>query len=116
MTLFTDAVQGGLERALDATSLRSQVTADNLANAMTPGYKARRVEFEGALAAAMRSGRPESADVSVVDAGTPVREDGNSVLVEEETMQQMRTSLQYQALVEATAYKFGLLRSAIEGR
>ena len=116
MTLFTDAVQGGLERALDATSLRSRVTADNLANAMTPGYKARRVEFEGALADAMRTGRPENAAVSVVDAGTPVREDGNSVLVEEETMQQMRTILQYQALVEATSYKFGLLRSAIEGR
>ena len=52
----------------------------------------------------------------MVDAGTPIREDGNSVMVEEETLQQMRTGLQYQALVEATAFKLGLLRTAIEGR
>ena len=116
MTLFTDSISSGLERALDAVSLRSRVTSDNLANAMTPGYRAKRVDFEGALSAALAGGDPSSSPVTVRDAGTPVREDGNSVVVEEEAAALMRNGLQYQALVEATSYKFALLRTAISGR
>jgi len=116
VTLFTDNIQSGLERALDAVSLRQRVTSDNLANAMTPGYRAQRVDFENALAGAIASGDPASSPVAVRDAGNPAREDGNSVIVEDEAATLMRSGLQYQALVEATTYKLGLLRTAISGR
>ena len=116
MTLFTDRVESGVERALSAVSLRQRVTADNLANAMTPGYTAQRVEFEGSLAAAMEAGRPELAGATVVNSSAAAKLDGNNVDVEVEVIEQQRTGLQYQALVEAANVKLGLLKTAIEGR
>lgn len=113
MSLFTDTVQGGVERALDAVSLRQRVTGDNIANAMTPGYGAQRVDFEASLSAAMRSGRPGEAPMTVRGTGEAARLDGNNV--EQEMAEEMRSGLQYQALVEAANHKLGLLKTAIQG-
>lgn len=44
-----------LARGLDASWLRQETIAQNIANANTPYYKSRRVEFEGALATALAS-------------------------------------------------------------
>jgi flagellar basal-body rod protein FlgB len=49
-----DRTLGTLERALDARLLRHNVLAGNLANANTPGYVPRDVDFQ----AAMREGLP----------------------------------------------------------
>lgn len=114
MTLFTDRVQGAVERALDGSALRQRVTADNVANAMTPGYTAQRVDFEASLAAALDAGKPEKAAVTLRNSTAAPRLDGNNVRVEDEMTG--KTSLLYSALVEAANHKFGLLRSAIEGR
>jgi flagellar basal-body rod protein FlgB len=116
MTLFTDRVEGGIERALQGVSMRQRVTADNLANAMTPGYTAKRVEFEATLGEAMRTGRAASAPVSQVTTTDAAKLDGNNVNVEQEVIEQQRTGLQYQALVEAANHKLGLLKTAIESR
>jgi len=113
MTLFTDRVESGIERALTAVSLRQRVTADNLANAMTPGYTAQRVDFEGSLSAALQAGRPQEALATVVDSTEAAKADGNNVDVEVEVTEQQRTGLQYAALVEAANMKLGLLKTAI---
>lgn len=64
-----------ITKALDGLSLRAAVTAENIANANTPGYRPRRVDFEKALSAASRSGSvsevtprvlPEAADVTSI--------------------------------------------------
>ena len=116
MTLFTDRVESGLERALGAVALRQRVTAGNLANAMTPGYVAQRVDFEASLAAALRDGRPEAATATVVNSTAAGKLDGNNVDLETEVTEQQRSGLQYAALVEAANVKLGLLKAAIEGR
>lgn len=116
MSIFTDRVQATVERALDSSQLRQKVTADNIANAMTPGYRAQRVDFEASLASALRAGRPEDGRAVVRDSGGAPRLDGNSVRIEDEVREQMKTGLQYQALVEAASHKLALLRTAIEGR
>ena len=43
-------------KALDGLSARAGVAAENIANANTPGYRARSVTFEQALAAAAQRG------------------------------------------------------------
>ncbi|MEB3187216.1 MAG: flagellar basal body rod protein FlgB [bacterium] len=48
----------GLERAMDALSMRFQATAENLANVNTPGYKRHEVSFEAELAEAIDSPPP----------------------------------------------------------
>lgn len=115
MSLFTDRTQGALERALDGVSLRQRVAADNVANVMTPNFRARTVAFEGALSNALAQGDPQSSALSVRDSGGAAREDGNTVLLEDEMQTLMTSGLQYQALAQATSFKLGLWRSAITG-
>ncbi len=42
-----------LEKSMDASWLRQEVIAQNIANADTPGYKSQRVEFEDAFRRAL---------------------------------------------------------------
>ena len=114
MELFNDRVQSALERAMDGVALRQRVTSQNIANAMTPGYRAQRVDFESALSAALSGdGDVRSAALSVTDAGGQAREDGNSVELETEATSLMRSGLQYEALVAAANYRHGVLRAAL---
>ena len=113
--LFDDATTAALGRALDATALRQRVTADNIANVMTPGFTARRVAFESALAEAVRSGRPDTAQASITHTSAPGREDGNNVVLEEEMGSLMRSGLQFQAVAQAVTFKHSLLRTALRG-
>ena len=114
MTLFTDGVQSALERAMDGVALRQRVMSQNVSNAMTPGYQAQKVEFEGALADALRTGAgARSVTPSVVGTGAPAKEDGNNVDLETEATGLMRSGLQFEALVQAVNYRHGLLRAAV---
>ena len=48
-----DKTLQALATSLNFRKLRQDVIASNIANADTPGYKARRIEFEEALARAL---------------------------------------------------------------
>jgi flagellar basal-body rod protein FlgB len=59
--MATDNVTNLLQSYLDVQSLRSQVIAENIANADTPGYVAKKVEFSDFLNdAARQSSLPAS--------------------------------------------------------
>ena len=115
MVLFGDVTQVALESALDNVALRQRVTASNLSNAATPGYHAQRVDFESALASALRAGEPANVGATISDANTPDNGNGNTVSMENESTALMRNGLQYQSLVQAVNYRFDILRSAIGG-
>ena len=55
MPLNLDAYLGIHSAALKVASQRNEVLANNLANADTPGYRARDIDFRSALAAASKS-------------------------------------------------------------
>lgn len=116
MTLFTDRVTAGIESALDSVSLRQQVTANNIANMNTPGFKASRVEFESNLSRAMENGDPAHSRASVSLANTAETPDGNTVNMADEQAILVKANLQFDALVHALNYKFSTLRTAINGR
>ncbi len=114
MTLFTDGVQSALERALDGVALRQRMTAQNIANVMTPGYHAQKVAFEGDLAAALARGDdPARTALTVEDSGGPVDENGNSVDLADESTALMKSGLQYEALVQATNYRHSIMKAAL---
>ena len=113
MTLFSDGVSRAIDQALDGVALRQRVVSQNISNAMTPGYQAQRVAFEGALAAAVRDGAPGDAQASVVPTGDFSREDGNNVRLEDEAALLMRSGLQYDAVVEAVNYRHKLYSTAL---
>lgn len=113
MNLFTDRVSTALDRAMDGVALRQRVVSQNISNAMTPGYQAQRVEFEGALSQALREGGLDRVAAQVVPTGEPSAEGGNNVRLEDETTELMRSGLQYDALVQAVNYRHNIFHTAL---
>lgn len=133
---FTDRL---LHRALDGAAMRQRVTAHNIANVDTPGYKRYRLDFESVLKAAVKGdvrpgirgktthprhipiGRiqdPLSAPFKIKrDVDTSMRNDGNNVDIEAEIAQLTKDQVLYSALVEQARRRYAMLRDAItEGR
>ena len=122
--------------ALKLRSQRTEVLAANLANADTPGYRARDIDFKGALAAA--SGQSSSGGVHLATTraghignaaadGTPAPElkyrvplapalDGNTVDGQLEQAAFAENTVRYQATLSFISSKFRALMTAITGQ
>lgn len=134
MTVTFDPLITGLERVLDLRMAQHALTASNLANADTPGYHAKVIDFDTALARAVSGGLdldvtrtdPRHVDVSGMDpANPPMIEleappwsmDDNSVLPERETARLQTNALMYDAVARGLDHKLDLLRFAVtDGR
>lgn len=103
---FMGAEGGLIERALDLTALNQRVIATNIANINTPGFKARRLNFDEQLRQAEVVERED----------VVVRQDGNSVVLERERAEMMANALAHRTFLRAMAQRAGLMRSAISGR
>ena len=107
-----------LQVALDGLAQRQRISADNVANIQTPGFRARSVEFEAALGQALTfdpSADAGSLSGSVATGFTsdPTREDGNNVSLERETLLGQETNLRYSLAVRAVDGRFGVVRDVL---
>ncbi len=123
MELF-DVTQIALERALQGSSLRQQVLANNLANANTPGFKRSDVNFQDSLGRALSAagagdGAPDAlgglAFGPETDSTSTMRADGNNVDVDAEMANLQENSLEYQALVSVARSRLAMLKTVIGG-
>lgn len=116
----SDAVSGVLHSALDGVSLRQRVTADNIANVDTPGFRATSIDFESSLRNAIANGRfaDGSARVtaSTTPTNTPVGLNGNNVDLRKETLAAMQSQFQYSLLSRAVSDRLALVRTAATGQ
>lgn len=101
-----------MNSALDGLSMRQRVIADNVANIQTPGYRAKRVTFENALADAVRRGSG-AVSPTVARSLEPARQDGNNVNLDTETLSNIDTNLRYQLATQAIDGTFSKLRIAM---
>jgi flagellar basal-body rod protein FlgB len=110
----TTAMADALGRYLDLTSAQMKLTASNMANIDTPGFKAKGFDFEQELSRQMSSGASNASDpqVSEVD-GLVARPDGNNVSMDRESMQLAKTQLQFRMGVELLRHEFQGVMSAI---
>jgi flagellar basal-body rod protein FlgB len=127
-----DKTLKALTTALNFREMRQEVISSNVANANTPGYKAKTIDFEQALARALdvdgqmqmnvTDGRhhnvgnggfnnlePEIYD----DPNGVVSENGNTVDVESEMARMAENKLMYDALVQLINKKMGIMKYAI---
>jgi flagellar basal-body rod protein FlgB len=129
-----DKYLGVHAQALPLRSQRTEVLAANLANADTPGYRARDIDFKGALAAANSANAPvrlatTSAghiDAATVNgAGSPELKyrtplapalDGNTVDAQLEQAAFAENTVRYQATLSFLSSKFRGLMTAITGQ
>ena len=117
--LFNQGNYAATKQLLDASVLRHQALASNLANIETPGYKRLDIprEFPKEFEAALRAGRSVPTPVISEDTLTPSqRKDGNNVVLDNELMVMSRNGAEYDALTEFVSGSIKQLRLAITGR
>ena len=137
MNTFTRSVDL-LQRAMDVTSLRYQVTANNLANSEVPNFKRTVVNFESELKRAFESEekakngfqltRTDSRHIElnkpydycdveprrVVDYTTTAKANGNNVDAETEANNILQIQMQYKLLTQLTNFEFSQLSIAMK--
>ena len=121
--LFSSQNYQVARQMMDATVLRHQALAANIANAETPGYK--RVDiapnFATQLQSALERGGTEAAGkvhAQLVEdiAAKAVRPDGNNVEIERELLALGKNSTEFNFLAQVVSNDIRSLRVAITGR
>ena len=135
MSKIFDKTLEGLAAATHYRKIKGDVINSNIANAETPGYKAKRFDFEDTLARQLQIGessvlqknhprhiaysRPLTAkplDVEVDSEGVTAN-DGNTVDLEKEMTRLAENQVQFKALVQLINKKLAALKYAAgEGR
>ena len=127
-----DKTLKALTTALNFREMRQELISSNVANANTPGYKAKKLDFEEALARAldvdgqMKMNATDGRHYNVGGGGfnnlepevydNPngvVSENGNTVDVEAEMAQMAENKLMYDALVQLINKKMCIMKYAI---
>jgi flagellar basal-body rod protein FlgB len=113
--VLDDIASVTLQTALTGLSARQRVTANNIANLETPNFSASQVSFEDSLRAAVAGGDPNSAALSETAQPGTVSANGNDVNLDEQTVTDQKTQLQYELLSGAMSSKFSLIDTVIKG-
>lgn len=137
MNTFTRSVDL-LQRAMDAASLRYQVSANNLANSEVPNFKRSTVNFESELKRAFESeekarngfqlARTDERHISlnepydyrdveprrVLDYTTTAKANGNNVDAETEANNILQIQMQYRLLTQLAGFEFSQLNTVMK--
>lgn len=129
--MFTDSISSAaMEKALSANWQKAQLITNNIANEDTPGYKARRIEFESYLRKELgqsnmrmtaMSKKQRISRISTLrplyyqDKSTEGRIEGNNVNIDSEQMELARVQIQYQVLRDKINGHYQTLKYAISG-
>jgi flagellar basal-body rod protein FlgB len=102
-------------KALDGLSLRSLVTAQNIANGNTAGYRPLRVDFEDALKAAAARGPEAVAALQPSIERASFRPAESEMRLDLELATASTTSARYAALIEVLNREMKMTSLAIRG-
>ena len=108
-----DLTTRSLARALSLLEAQQQAHQHNIANAETPGFKARVVSFEDSLRRAIDDGRPHTARAATTTSTEPTRIDGNNVRLDRELTGLAENALRHQLVTQAITHQYRLIRAAI---
>jgi flagellar basal-body rod protein FlgB len=127
-----DRTLKALATSLNMRQMRQELIASNVANAETPGYKAKRIDFEAALARALDidkqqgllsndekhfnvgGGGFDNLEPTIYnDANGILSEDGNTVDRDAEMAKMAENKILYDASIQLLNKKLGLLKYVI---
>ena len=106
-----DRVTDSLERYMDLLSMRQKVVASNIANADTPGFKTKDLNFQSEFASALSGSQPHAAEV----AGLPAKNDGNNVNLDREARLLAENALRFTVASNLLRSEIRAVKSAIQG-
>ncbi len=106
-------IAGSLEHYMDLLAARQKLVASNIANADTPGYQTRDIDFQFEFMSLARGAAP-----GVIEApGLKSRNDGNNVSIDRESRLLAENALRFNLAGNLIKGELRMVRSAIqEGR
>lgn len=130
MPISLDSLLGPMPEALNLRARRNELLASNIANADTPNYKARDIDFRAVMRNAgdeqlkLASTRPGHISATTGNyGGIPLKYrvpaqpsmDGNTVDMQVEQAEFSRNSVMYQTTLEFLGRKFSGIKSTLRG-
>lgn len=102
-----------LQKIMDICAYRQKILASNIANADTPNYKAKDIDFQSELKKALEAGQVSH---SIIEASTTMpNRDGNTVNIEVEMTKLTETLLLYNSATQILSTRIRMLKDAIKG-
>ncbi|HWB98415.1 MAG TPA: flagellar basal body protein [Bryobacteraceae bacterium] len=108
--MMLDRIAGTLERYMDLLGVRQKLSASNIANADTPGYKTLDIDFQEEFRQALANVRPQPIEV----ANLTTRNDGNNVSLDREAQLLAENALRFNAASNLLRSQIRMVRSAIQ--
>ena len=108
-----DTLFGVHGAALEVRSQRMGVLASNIANASTPGFKARDIDFRSALASVENDGSTNATTKYRIPTQTSM--DGNTVELSQEQTAFAENAVQYQTTLSFLNGRIGQITRALKG-
>lgn len=112
---MADRIFGIHAAALELRSQRMGVLASNIANAATPGYKARDIDFAGALEAKLGGSRVDPDDHLLYRVPVMPSLDGNTVELGHEQTAFAENAVAYSATLSFVQGKVDTITRALKG-
>ncbi len=109
-TVMFDRVAGNLEQYMTLLSTRQKLVASNIANADTPGYKTKDIDFRSEFLSNLTEG--ESPNV-IEPQGLAVKADGNNVNLDREARLLAENSMRFNIASNFARAQLHQIRSAI---
>jgi len=106
-----DPIAARIERYMDLLSARQKLVASNIANADTPGYKTKDIDFRVELESLVAGARPRAVEV----VGLATRNDGNNVSLDRESRLLAENALRFNVASNLLRAEIRAVRSAIQG-
>lgn len=105
-----DRVANSLERYMDLLSVRQRQVASNIANADTPGYKTKDVDFKTEFLNQIVGASPHLVEVPNLES----KSDGNNVSLDREARLLSETAMRFNVASSLLRDQIRTLRSAIQ--
>jgi len=130
MPISLDSLLGPMPEALNLRARRNELLASNIANADTPNYKARDIDFRAVMRNAgdeqLRLASTQPGHISATAdnyGGIPLKYrvpaqpsmDGNTVDMQQEQAEFSKNSVMYQTTLEFLGRKFSGIKSTLRG-
>ncbi len=103
-------IGAGIERYMNLLSARQKVVASNIANADTPGYQTKDVDFKSELESQMNGSKPNVVEVS----GLKNKNDGNNVDMDREARLLAENALRFSVASSLARSELSSIRTAIQ--
>ena len=106
-----DSIAGSLEQYMSLVSASQKVVASNIANADTPGYTTKGIDFQSEFQNAMAGGAPTATEVQ----GLTMKNDGNNVSLDREARLLSENAMRFNIASNLLRSEIKSVRMAIDG-